>query len=186
MPDRSPRVALSCSTRQTGPRRRRTAGSGPRPMGDQNAARRNRPRFPSERSLAAGHEGLCRRAMDRRRQRRHLQGDQPGAGRRAVRGRRPRPRRDRPRHCRGRGRDGGLAGPHRQGAGQYLARLVQPDDGKPGRSGADPHRRDGQADQGVDGRGRLWRQLHRVVRRGRQTDLRRDDPAATCPTCACR
>ena len=66
----------------------------------------------------------------------------------------------------------------RQGARRNPAQMVRPDDGEPGRSRAHHDRRAGQAACGVARRDRLWRLVHRVLRRGGQAHLRRDDPLA--------
>ena len=66
----------------------------------------------------------------------------------------------------------------RQGARRHPAQVVRPDDGQPGGPGAHHDRRAGQAARRVARRDRLRRLLHRVVRRGGQAHLRRDDPLA--------
>ena len=71
-----------------------------------------------------------------------------------------------------------LARQDRQGARADPAQMVRPDDGEPGGSRHADDRRAGQAAGRVEGRDRLCRRLHRVVRRGGQAHLRRHDPGA--------
>ncbi len=87
-------------------------------------------------------------------------------------------RRDAPRD-RGRlARAGRLGGAHGEGALEPAAPLVRADD----RASAGPRRADdrgtGQAARGIQGRNRLRRVLHRMVRRGRQAPVRRRDTSA--------
>ena len=104
----------------------------------------------------------------------HQPGDRRDPRQRAEDGRRGDPPRDRG------GRQGaaGLARQDRQGARPDPAQLVRPDDGEPGRSRPADDRRAGQAARRGEGRDRLCRLVHRMVRRGRQAHLRRHHPRA--------
>ena len=101
-------------------------------------------------------------------------GHGPGPGHDPQAGR----RRDPPRHRGRRSRLAGLARQARQGARQYLAQMVRPHDREPGRPGGPHDHGAGQAAGRGARRGRLWRELRRVVRRGGQAGLRRHHPAA--------
>ena len=93
-------------------------------------------------------------------------------------------RRDAPRH-RGRGR--GLPGLGRQdgqGAHGDPAALARPDARERRRPRRADDRRAGQAARRGEGRDRLRRRVHRVVRRGRQARLRRRHPGPPAPTSA--
>ncbi len=72
----------------------------------------------------------------------------------------------------------GVARPDRQGTRPDPAPLVRSPDGEPGGSRDADDRRAGQAPRRVEGRDRLCRRLHRMVRRGGQARLRRHDPRA--------
>ena len=72
----------------------------------------------------------------------------------------------------------GLGEEDRQGARRHPAQVVQPDDGEPGGPGPDHDRRAGQAAGRIARRGRLWRLLHRVLRRRGQAHLWRDHSVA--------
>ena len=87
-------------------------------------------------------------------------------------------RRDATRDRGGSARAEDLGAKDRKGARCDLAQMVQPDDGEPGRPGADHDRRAGQAAGGVARRDRLRRLVHRVLRRRRQAHLWRNDPLA--------
>ncbi len=71
-----------------------------------------------------------------------------------------------------------LACADRQGARPDPAPLVRSPDGEPGGSRHPDDRRAGQALGRGEGRDRLCRRLHRMVRRGGQAHLRRHDPLA--------
>ena len=78
----------------------------------------------------------------------------------------------------------GLAQEDRQGARQYPAQMVRPDDGEPGRPRHADDRRAGQAAGRGQGRDRLRRLLRRMVRRGSQARLRRHHSRSISPTSA--
>ena len=94
-------------------------------------------------------------------------------------------RRDAPRH-RGGGARLGPRGARKTGKERAAidAALVRPDHGEPGGSRPADDRRAGQAARRVPRRDRLWRRLHRVVRRGGEARLRRHHPRSTRRTSA--
>ena len=115
-----------------------------------------------------------RRALGRRQQ--PLRSRRSGHRAQARRRGQPRCRRDRARDQR---RQHGLAGLARQdgqGAPRHPDEVVRAAEPTRRRPGAHHDRRAGQAAGRGARRGDLRRQLHRVVRRGRQARLRRDDP----------
>ena len=84
-------------------------------------------------------------------------------------------RRNEARHRRRRHRVSGLARENGQGAQRDPSQVVRIDARQQRRPGADPDQRTRQAARGVERRDRDRRGLHRVVRRGSETGLRRRD-----------
>ena len=103
--------------------------------------------------------------------------EEPGHRRGDRRGPRDGRRRNPPRHRGRQPRAAGLARHAGQGARRDPAQAVRPDDGEHRRPGRHHDRRAGQAAGREQGRDRLCRQLHRVVRRRGQAHLRRHHPA---------
>ena len=111
----------------------------------------------------------CRRRQDGRR-------DQPGQRRDAGHGADVRHGRNRTRHRRGRRRAARLGQAAGQGTRRGAAQAERPDAGQRRRPGTHHDRRAGQAAGRGQGRDRLCRVLHRVVRRRGAPRLRRHHP----------